>query len=82
MSKFNRRQLITTSAIGAAGFATAMGVQAKRGNAQSSTEAAPAEEMADGGRFAGKVVAITGATSGIGKASAIAFAKEGATVVL
>ncbi|MBD1907862.1 SDR family oxidoreductase [Trichocoleus sp. FACHB-6] len=32
------------------------------------------------GRFAGKVVLITGATSGIGEATARAFAKEGATV--
>ena len=32
--------------------------------------------------FAGKVAFITGATSGIGRATAIAFAQEGASVLL
>ncbi|WP_459717261.1 SDR family NAD(P)-dependent oxidoreductase [Actinophytocola sp. KF-1] len=43
--------------------------------------AAPAVAGAEGrGRFAGKVVVITGATSGIGKEAAVAFAAEGARV--
>jgi NAD(P)-dependent dehydrogenase (short-subunit alcohol dehydrogenase family) len=36
----------------------------------------------DGGRFAGKVAFITGAGGGIGRATAVAFAAEGAAVMI
>ena len=78
MSTFSRRQAISLGAVGAAGVAAAMA--SKRVNAQAESEPLSQPEVNPDGRFAGKIVLITGATSGIGEATARAFAAEGATV--
>lgn len=69
-----RRRLIIGGGI-VAGATTLLHVQA---NAQKSR--APGKTTHSNNRFAGKVVLITGATSGIGEATARAFASEGAIV--
>jgi NAD(P)-dependent dehydrogenase (short-subunit alcohol dehydrogenase family) len=78
MSEVSRRQVLTAGAIGAAGFATAIATQAAQANTQTPPE--PQASVNPEGRFANKVVLITGATSGIGEATARAFATEGAIV--
>ncbi|MBE9108157.1 SDR family oxidoreductase [Nodosilinea sp. LEGE 07298] len=78
MSDVSRRQMLTTGAVGIAGFAAAIATQSAQANTQDPPE--PQTSVNPNGRFTGQVVLITGATSGIGEATARAFAAEGATV--
>jgi len=45
------------------------------------TEAKPKVQQTAGGRLAGKAAIVTGAARGIGRAVAVAFAREGADVM-
>lgn len=72
----SRRRVLAGGAAGLGALAIAT---TARANTQNPPE--PGTGRADpNGRFAGKVVLITGATSGIGRVTAEAFAREGASV--
>lgn len=77
IKSLNRRRIIFQGGVGLAGLTTAIvGIQANTQHPAAS-ETGKANPS---GQFADKVVLITGATSGIGEATARAFAKEGAIV--
>lgn len=78
MADVTRRRMLTTGAIGAAGLAAAATGKAQA-NTQRPVAPKPGKANPDG-KFKDKVVLITGATSGIGEATARAFAQEGAKV--
>ena len=72
-SKMGRRSLLGMTAAGLAGSLVACAT-APEARDTSATSRAPRR------RFDGKVILITGATSGIGRAAALQFASEGGKV--
>lgn len=78
LNAMNRRRLILGGGT-IAGVAAIANVTAKA-QANPQPPLPQATDTSSRGRFSGKVVLITGATSGIGEATARAFAKEGAIV--
>lgn len=80
LHKPGRRALLTSGvvAVASAGLATALATGVAIGHEATLPEPV---QRSGGKRFAGKAVLVTGGTSGIGRATVIAFADEGARVV-
>lgn len=77
-SKVSRRRVLAGAVSGAAG----LGAGLAAGTVLGASSKPPTPIHVDGRRrFAGKVVLVTGATSGIGRAAALQFAAEGGRVV-
>lgn len=77
--RFSRRRMMLSGGAGIAGLVTVIAAGRSQANTQQPV-ASEADTANPSGRFANKVVLITGATSGIGEATARAFAQEGAIV--
>lgn len=78
LKQFTRRRLIQGS-VGLAAVGSAIAATKAQANTQKPVQPESGKANPDG-KFKDKVVLITGATSGIGKATAYAFAKVGAKV--
>ncbi|MBA2810495.1 SDR family oxidoreductase [Streptomyces sp. KM273126] len=76
----SRRRVLAVGTLGLAATAAATPGAAASATTSVAASVAAAPSDAGSGRFAGKVVLITGATSGIGEATARAMARAGARV--